>query len=208
LTAGSQIRQVIAANRITRAAAVRRGLPVLAAAALAAGALGACGSSGNDSGADTTAAAEQEADAEILNEILSRQLAAVRAYRDSFPALHDRQNLAAARLFRAQEQEHADATLKALRGLGAEPEPEPEAIPADGLDAEPEFLLFLYELESATIEAETAAIGKLTDFAPRTMLAGTVASQAQHLAFLRGALGAPPLDTMPSPFENGTVAAP
>ncbi|HET7445336.1 MAG TPA: ferritin-like domain-containing protein [Solirubrobacterales bacterium] len=207
MKAGSRIRRVIAANRITRGSAVRRALPLLAAALLATAAFGACGSSGDDSG-DATAAAEQEADAEVLNEILSRQLAAVRAHRDSFPALHDRQNLAAARLFRAQEQEHADATLKALRGLGAEPEPEPEAIPADGLDTEPEFLLFLYELESATIEAETAAIGKLTDFAPRTMLAGTVANQAQHLAFLRGALSAPPLETMPSAFENGTVAAP
>lgn len=186
---------------------MRRGLPILAALLLVAGALAGCGG-GDDSGGETSAAAEKEADAEVLNEILSRQLAAVRAYRDSFPALHDRQNLAAARLFRAQEQEHADATLKALRGLGAEPEPEPEVIPADGLDKEPEFLLFLYELESATIEAETAAIGKLTDFAPRTMLAATVANQAQHLAFLRGALGAKPLETMPSPFENGTVAAP
>lgn len=187
---------------------MRRALPTFVAAVLVAAALGACGKGGGDSGGDTTAVAEKEADAEVLNEILSRQLASVRAHRDSFPALHDRQNLAAARLFRAQEQEHADATLKALRGLAAEAEPEPEPIPAEGLDTEAEFLLFLYELESATIEAEISAIGKLNAPSPRTMLAATVANQAQHLAFLRGALGAKPLETMPSPFENGTVAAP
>jgi hypothetical protein len=197
----------MAANRIMRGGAVRRAFPVFIAIVLAAATLGACGG-GDDSASGTTAAAETEGDAEVLNEILSRQLAAVQAYRDSFPALHDRQNLAAARLFRAQEQEHADATLKALRGLGAEAEPEPEAIPADGLDTEAEFLGFLYELESATIEAEVSAIGKLTGPAPRTMLAATVANQAEHLSFLRGALGAGPLETMSVPFENGTVAAP
>jgi bacterioferritin (cytochrome b1) len=195
----------MAANRIMRGGAVRRALSVLAATALAAIALGACGGGG---GGGTTTAADTEADAEVLNEILSRQLAAVQAYEISFPALHDRGNLAAARLFRAQEQEHADATLKALRGLAAEAEPEPEVIPANGLDKEAEFLEFLYELESATIEAEMTAIAKLTEPSPRTMLAATAANQAQHLAFLRGALGSGPLETMPEPFENGTVAAP
>lgn len=185
---------------------MRRAPLVLVAIALLAAALGGCGGGGG--GGTTTTATEKEADAEVLNEILSRQLAAVRAYRVSFPALHKRQNLAAARLFRAQEQEHADATLKALRGLGAEAEPEPEVIPANGLDKEAEFLVFLYELESATIEAEMTAIAKLTEVAPRTMLAATVANQAEHLAFLRGALGARLLETMPAPFENGTVAAP
>lgn len=184
---------------------MRRAPLLLAAITLVVLTLGACGGGG---GGTTTTTTEKEADAEVLTEILSRQLAAVQAYEISFPALHQRGNLAAARLFRAQEQEHADATLKALRGLAAEPEPEPEVIPANGLDKEAEFLVFLYELESATIEAEMTAIAKLTEAAPRTMLAATVANQAQHLAFLRGALGAGPLETIPEPFENGTGAAP
>ncbi len=183
---------------------MRRALLLLTAIALMAAALGACGGGGGTA----TTVADNEADAEVLNEILSRQLAAAQAYEVSFPGLHQRQNLAAARLFRAQEQEHADATLKALRGLAAEAEPEPEAIPANGLDREAEFLVFLYELESATIEAEISAIGRLTVPSPRTMLAATVANQAQHLAFLRAALGVKPLETMPAPFENGAVAAP
>jgi hypothetical protein len=195
----------MATNRITRGGAARRALLVLAAIALLVAALGACGSGG---GGGTTADADKEADVEVLNQILSRQLAAVRAFEVSFPALHERQNLAAARLFRAQEQEHADATLKALRGFGAEAEPEPEVIPANGLDKEAEFLELLYELESATIESEMTAIAKLTGAAARTMIAATVANQAQHLAFLRGALGAKGLETIPSAFENGSGAAP
>jgi hypothetical protein len=197
----------MAANRIMRGGAARRASLLLVAIVLAAAALGACGGGGGG-GETTTTSTDQEADAEVLNEILSRQLAAVQAYEVSFPGLHNRQNLEAARLFRAQEQEHADATLKALRGLGAEAEPEPEVIPANGLDKEAEFLVFLYELESATIEAEMTAIAKLTEPSPRTMLAATVANQAQHLSFLRGALGARPLETIPEPFENGTGAAP
>ncbi len=183
---------------------MRRASLFLTAILLVAATLGACG---GDGGGATTSVTDQEADAEVLNEILSRQLAAVQAYEVSFPGLHQRGNLAAARLFRAQEQEHADATLKALRGFGAEAEPEPEVIPANGLDTEAEFLVFLYELESATIESEMTAIAKLTGAAARTMIAATVANQAQHLAFLRGALGAKPLETMPTPFENGAVAA-
>jgi hypothetical protein len=203
--AGRRITRFMAAHRIRLGVAVRRGLVLLAAALLAAVALSACG---GDGGGTATTATDQEADAEVLNEILARQEAAIHAHEVSFPALHKPGNLAAARLFRAQEQEHVDATLKALRGLGAEAEPETEPIPADGLDTEAEFLEFLYELESATMEAEVVAIAKLTEAAPRTMLAATVANQAQHLAFLRGALGAGPLQAMSSAFENGTVAVP
>jgi len=194
-------------NRITPGGAVRRALPVLAAIVLLAAALSACGG-GGDTSATAATAADKEADAAVLNEILARQEGVARAYAVSFPALHDRRNLAAARLFRAQEQEHIDATLKALRGLGAEPEAEPEVISAAGLDTEVEFLTFLYELENATIEAEMTAIAKLTEPAPRTMLAATIANQAQHLAAIRRALGAGPLRATPSAFENGTVPVP
>lgn len=196
----------MAANRIMSGGAARRALTALAAVVLAAAALGGCG--GDDDGSTATAAAEKEADAEVLNEILARQEAAVRAFEVSFPALHQRANLAAARLFRAQEQAHLDATLKALRGADAEPEPEAEVISAAGRDSEAEFLVFLDEVESATIQAELAAIAKLSEPAARTMLAATVANQAQHLAFLRRALGAGALQAIPTPFESGVVPAP
>jgi predicted small lipoprotein YifL len=191
-------------NRIMRGAAARRALLLSLAALVAALALTACGSGG---GGGSTADAEKAADAEILNEILSRQTAAVAAYDHSLRGLGG-QALATARLFRAQEQEHVDAILKALRSLGEEAEPAAETIDADGLKTEAEYLTFLYELESATIDAELSAIARLTTSGNRALLAATVANQAQHLVLIRRLFGAKPLETVPVPFETGTTPGP
>ena len=177
-------------------------LPALAALAAAA-LLGACGSGGGT----TTAAPDKVADAEVLNQILGRQTAAVAAYDHSLRGLGG-QALEIARLFRAQEQEHADAILKALRRLDAKAEPASEEISASGLESEAEYLNFLYELESATIEAELSGVVKLTSASPRSLLATTAANQAQHLVLLRRLLGAKSIETVPAPFENGTTPAP
>jgi hypothetical protein len=181
---------------------VRRALLAAAAVALAAG-LASCGSGGGT----MTAVPERGADVELLNGILSRQSAAVDTYDRTLSHLGGR-NLALARVFRAQEQEHIDAIVKALRGLGGRAEPEAEAIEAKKLKTEADYLGFLYELESATIDAELSAISKLTASWPRSLLASIVANQAQHLTLLREMLGAKPIDTIPGAFENGTVAAP
>lgn len=186
-----------------RGGALRRALLLAFAAAIAAAALAACGGGGGT----TTAVAEKAADAEVLHQILARQTAAVAAYDHSLRALGG-QALELARLFRAQEQEHADAILKALRGLGAEAEPPSEEIDASGLKSEAEYLNFLYEVESATIEAEVSATARLTDPSPRSMLVATVANQAQHLVLLRRALDAKPAETVPAPFETGITPAP
>ncbi|MBN9623753.1 MAG: hypothetical protein J0H06_12510, partial [Actinobacteria bacterium] len=71
-----------------------------------------------------------------------------------------------------------------------------------------ERLVFLYEVESATIDEELSAISKLAAGWPRSLLASTVANQAQHLTLLRRALGAGPLASIPVPFENGTAVPP
>lgn len=183
---------------------MRRALLLAMAAVATAAALVACGSGG---GGTTTAVPDKAADAEVLDGVLARQMAAIKAYDHSLRALGG-QALAAARLFRAQEQEHVDAILKALRGLGAKAEPTPETIDSGGLKTEAEYLVFLYEVESATIDTELSAISNLSDAWPRSLLASTVANQAQHLVLLRRALGAKPLETVPEPFENGTALAP
>ena len=110
--------------------------------------------------------------------------------------------------FRAQEQEHVDAVLKAMRGLGSAAEPSEEAIEVGDLGTDRERLEFLYEVESATIDEELSAISSLEASWPRSLLASTVANQAQHLTLLRQALGAGPLASVPVPFENGTAAPP
>lgn len=182
---------------------MRRAPLLFAAALLAALALTSCG----EGGEVTTAVPDKGADAETLNRILTRQLAAIDAYDRSIPALNGAE-LAIAREFRAQEQEHADAIVKALRGIGGKAEPEEEEIEATGLKGEADHLEFLYEVESATIDDELNAISRLTASWVRPLLATIVANQAQHLVLLRRALGAKPLETVPAPFEDGTVAAP
>jgi Ferritin-like domain len=192
----------MAPNRIMRGRAVRRALLLAAAAVLLAAALPACGGSGGASGAG-----EKERDVRVLNEILGRQLAAVAAYDQALPHL-DGADLAAAQQFRAQEQEHVDATTKTLRGIGGEADPPAEAIEADNLNTRADSLEFLYEMESATLDAELSAVGKLSVDWPRPLIASMAADQAQHLVLLRQALGAKLSEVIPSAFETGELPLP
>lgn len=182
---------------------------------LVAGILAGCGGGGSSTAGGSSEAAatvpapspEESADAEILGNVLARQEAAVEAFAAVGPQLPPRLARMAA-YFRAQEQEHVDAVLKALRGLRGSPESSPEPIDASGLKSDRERLAFLYEVESATIDEELSAISGLEASWPRSLLASTVANQAQHLTLLRQELGAGPLASVPVPFENGTAEAP
>jgi hypothetical protein len=186
-------------NRIMRGRPVRRAL-VLGAVVVGLLGLGGCGG-------DEGTATDREGDVGVLNEILARQLAAVDAYGEALPALRGGE-LALARLFRAQEQEHVDATTKTLRGLDGEAEPPEETIEAGELRTPQEAMHFLYELESATIDAELHAVGKLTIGWSRPLIASMAANQAQRLVLIRRALGAGPLELVPEAFETGETAAP
>jgi hypothetical protein len=194
----------MAANRITCRAAVRRGLAAgLAFAVLAAG-LGGCGGGG---GQPTTSVPDRDADAGTLGEVLARQLGAVEAYAAVIPALHGPAR-AAARRFRGYEQQHVDATVKALRGIGADADAEPERIDTPVHPSRAEALGFLYELENATIDLEMHAISRLTGEWPRTLVATMATDQAERLAAIRRELGVPPPKTVPSAFEDGTTPLP
>jgi hypothetical protein len=184
---------------------MRRALLAFAAIAALALAFSACGGGGSES--VTTVATDPEADVGILDEVLSRQTAAVGAYDHSLPALRGAA-LAGAREFRAQEQEHIDGTVQKIRDLNGATETEPEPIEVSGMKSQAEYLLFLYEMENATIEFELSALSKLTEPGPRSLLAATVANQAQHQVLLRRLLGAKPRELVPEAFENGTAAAP
>jgi len=192
----------MAPNRIMRGPVVRRALLAGAAAALAAATLSACGGGGGSSGAN-----EKEHDVKVLNDLLGRQLAAVEAYERVLPRLHGADR-AAARQFRAQEQEHVDMTTKTLRGIGGEADPAEESIETDDLTTRADNLELLYEMESATIDFELNAVGKLAIDWPRPQIASMAANQAQRLVLLRRALGASPLETIPSAFETGETPAP
>jgi hypothetical protein len=190
----------MAPNRIMRGRSLRRALLLGAIAASLAGGLVACGG-------DSDSTIDLEGDAKVLNEILARQLAAVEAYGEALPALRGAE-LATAREFRSQEQEHVNATMKTLRGLEAEADPPAETIEVDELKTPREAFEFLYELESATIDAELSAIAKLTVAWPRPLVASMAANQAQRLVLIRRALGSEPLETVPGAFETGETPAP
>jgi hypothetical protein len=191
----------MAPNRIMRGRVVRRALLAAALAGLLTAALSSCGGSGSSTATD------KERDVTVLNAILGRQLAAVAAYGQVLPKLHGA-DLAAAQQFRAQEQEHVDATTKTLRGIGGESDPPAEKIEASDLKTRADSLEFLYEMESATIDAELNAVSRLTLDWPRPLIASMAANQSQRLVLLRRALGAPPLETIPSAFETGETPAP
>lgn len=162
-----------------------------------------CGGGGSSS----TAVPDKAADAETLNNVLARELAAVRAYERTLPLLRGPAR-ARAREFRAQEQEHVNAILKALRGLGEEAEPESEEIESEGLKTQADALEFLYEVESVSVAYNLRAISHLTSAWPRALLGSIAANQAQHLVVLRRALGADGAESIPEAFEDGTTPAP
>jgi hypothetical protein len=191
----------MAPNRIMRGRAMRRALLTGAAIALLGGVLVGCGGGGSDGTTD------KEADVRVLNEILARQTAAVEAYGQALPALRGA-DLATARAFRAQEQEHVNETMKTLRGLDGEAAPPQETIEAPDLKTPDDAWSFLYELESATLDAELNAVARLTISWPRPVIAQMAANQAQRLVLIRRALGATPLESVPEAFETGEIAAP
>jgi hypothetical protein len=184
-----------------RGRAVRRALLL---GAIATGLLTGFVACGGDSGGSTV---DRAGDVRVLNEILGRQLAAVEAYGAALPALHGA-DLELARAFRAQEQEHVDATTKTLRGLEGDADPPAETIEAGELETRADAFGFLYELESATIDAELNAVAKLTIGWPRPLIAAMAANQAQRLVLIRRALGAAPLETIPEAFETGETPDP
>jgi heme oxygenase len=190
-------------NRITRVGAARRALLPLVIASNAIAALGGCGGGGTT----TTTVPDTVADAELLNAVLARQLAVVRAYERTLPLLRGAA-LERGREFRADEQEHSNAIVRALRRLGEEATPEEEEVESEDLETQADALEFLYEVENASIAYDLKSIAKLTSSTPRALLASIAANQAQHLVVLRRALGATAAESIPEAFEDGGTPSP
>jgi hypothetical protein len=192
----------MAPNRIMRGRTVRRALLLMGAIGLIVTAVVGCGGGGG-----ATSASEKERDAKLLNDVLGRQLAVVKTYEGVLPRLAG-PDLVMAQQFRAQEQEHADATTKTLRGMGVKAEPSEEAIEANDLKTRADSLEFLYEMESATLDLQLSVVGKLNSGSSRPLIASMAANQAQRLVLLRQALGAKRVEAIPSAFETGEIPAP
>src|SRR6201992_4388860 len=151
--------------------------------------LAGCGGGGSSTTTATEAASRRAAPppsaaAAAPNGGLARQEGAVAAYGEVIPHLSPRLARMAS-YFRAQEQEHVDAVVKALRGIQAPAGTGPEEIEVGEMKTDEERLVFLYELEGATIDEELSAISQFEAPWPRSLLASTVANQGQAQTALR-----------------------
>lgn len=180
----------------------RRGLgrAVVFVVAVMAIAVGGCGRSGHGAATDS----EKAADVEVLNSMLAQELTAVAAYEEGLPRLRATM-LAVARELRGQDQAHADALTKAIRGLGGETEAEAGELEEPGPKGRAEALVLAYEEENAALSQAQGSAAHLLFSAPRTLAAELAASHAQHLVILRQGLGASLATSVPEPFEPGDL---
>lgn len=148
-------------------------------------------------------------DAHILERAVALEQTAVVAYRAAARSGKLGSATRVARLFAAQEQEHADALERALAGLGGKAPPKPEsARDVPGLEKAAagnarELLTFAVELETMAVKAYYEAQAKLRDPKLISTSAAIMADEAQHLVVLRQALGHNP---SPDAFVTGGAA--
>lgn len=162
-----------------------------------------CGGESDQSAAES----EKADDIAILNTALGYELTAVDAYTRALPLLKG-ETLGVAREFRAQEQEHVNAIVKAIRGLGGRTDPEPVDLDPPGPKTHADALSLAYDQVSAAIAEDMAAVAGLNASWPRALLTSIAADEAQQLTVLRQALGADPAAAVPEAFENGETPTP
>jgi Ferritin-like domain len=172
-------------------------------------AIAGCGGGG---ATPTTRQGEKEADLALVDTAIAREMATVDAY-DHGLAMPGKADTAVLRQIRAQDQEHVDALMKAIRGFGGKVDPEKvigerDALDYRGIKGHADFLAFAYEREGLGVAGDLDEVSRLSAAWPRTLLASIATDQAQHLVLLRRTLGAGPLASVPAPFEVGTTPAP
>jgi ferritin-like protein len=162
-----------------------------------------CGRSGHGAATDS----EKAADVEVLNALLSQELTTVAAYGRGLSQLRG-PALALARQFRGQDQTHADALTKAIRGVGGETEAEAAEFEPPGPRDRTDALLLDYEEENAALDQALGSVPHLETSAPRMLAAALAASHAQHVAALRQVLGTGLVASVPGAFEPGDAPPP
>jgi plasmid stability protein len=137
-------------------------------------------------------------DRRVIERLLRVERGAVRLYEVIVPEVRG-EAAAAARHFLAQERRHVDALEQALRTMevpvpdAVAPVPEPAGGPRD-------LIRVAAEHERTCISAYLSAQSQLKAPALLGGAAGTMANEAQHLAYLRGLLDDQPV---PVAFVTG-----
>lgn len=156
--------------------------------------------------------AKADDDASILEGAVGLEQTAVVAYDTAYDSgLLQKPVADVARLFRNQEQEHADALKTALEDLGGQAPAPPKPEDVKGLSSvknQTQILNFAVELENMAVQAYVEAHRKLKS--PDLLKTGAqiMSNEGQHLVVLRQALGASPAASVPDAFEAGTAPPP
>jgi hypothetical protein len=163
---------------------------LLAAGALATGAIAGCGSA---STATPTTPEVDGADADVLDALLAVENRAAAAYAHAARLLTGAQRALARRL-EVQEAAHAYALTGAIDRLGGAATPA-RASYAFNARTGPEALVLAAQIEDASIAACLDALPKLSDLKARGIVAAVVASDAEHAVLVAQARGLPALAT-------------
>jgi rubrerythrin len=154
----------------------------------------------------SNAMAQANGDSAILEAAIGLEQSAVFAYTAAAASGKLGPATPVAKMFAAQEQEHADALIAAQKKLGGKVPPKPtKATDVEGLadaaggDAK-SILEFAVELETAAVGAYYEAHGKLKSAELLSAGASIMANEGQHLVVLRQALMNNPV---PDAFETG-----
>jgi rubrerythrin len=191
------------AGGLSRREAVRRGVAVGGAAITAAMLPELLGAGDALAQSEDTSAT----DSEILVGAIGIEQTAVLTYETAAAGGLLGPGAGVARLFAAQEQQHADALIAALRGIGGKPPPPPRIEDVPGLTevkTGEEMLRFAVELENMAIAAYLEAHKRLGSAALLKTATEIVANEGQHLVVLRQALGDDPI---PSALPTGSEHA-
>jgi rubrerythrin len=136
---------------------------------------------------------------EILNGLLEIENRAVAAYVAGAPLLKG-ELLRLARQFLAHQKEHADTLSRAVQQAGGTPRKPQSSYSFPGVKTQTDVLKLAVKVESAAIAACIDALSTLSTAELRAKVGSIVASDAEHLAVLRQALGGNPA---PRALEKG-----
>jgi rubrerythrin len=148
------------------------------------------------------AAASDVSDVVVLNSALDLEHRAVAAYTAAIGALSG-PNLRTAREFRDHERAHVLALTRAIKSMGGTPNQAAGHYSFPRLTTQNAVLRFAINLENTAVAAYVDAIPRLNTAGLRAETAAIVATEAEHLAVLNGALSQ---RSSPTAFVTGLPA--
>ncbi|MGZ4174503.1 MAG: ferritin-like domain-containing protein [Solirubrobacteraceae bacterium] len=133
-----------------------------------------------------------QADVALLNSVLDLEHRTIAAYTAGIPLLSGEPH-AAAQLFLDQEFEHAAELAALIHQGGGKPNlPSPSYVLGNPR-SQADVLHLLHRIERDEIAAYLDALPMLTHGIVRSTIASILANEAEHISFVRGALGRTPV---------------